>query len=257
MRIPQELVDAVIDIVGAGYTESFVIGQPLQFPSDHQVETRANLLSLALVSKACNHRARSHLFARCNFINAGSLHPECLEQGPGVLLAYTRYLAIVKDQNPATVHATLRHFISSPLITLALHSVHIPEELPEMLNSVFRTVRHVVVVASTLSPATLLNLVSNLERMSVLGFQRCRLNAALGEDDNFPSLPPLQGRLFLSGSDDSPPHLTLPSLLSRVHLPLRSLHHTSTALPSDNKLISACAGSLEELDVSVLVNWGM
>jgi len=244
MRIPQELVDAIIDCIGADYTKNFVIGRP-PHPITHDSK-RVKLTSLALASRACNHRARSHLFARCEFVNAGPRAFERFGHCPDVLLGYVRILT-VRDKNPTTVLATLRRFISSPLVSIRFCRTCIPEELPEMLKSGFN-VHRVAVEDSTLSSITLLNLVSTLERVSELHLLWCRVSATLA-DDNLPSLPPLQGCLFLSESH--PPPSAVTNLLSRTSLPLRSLSHMSPRFPPETELIGACAGTLENLQIQI------
>jgi hypothetical protein len=251
MRIPQELIDAVIDCIGAKYTYGSVVVR--LFHHLHRQSEAAELKSLALASRACNHRVRSHLFANCKVTHPGSRSPERLEQCPDVLLGYTRILAIRYDTNPTTVLAILRRFASSPLVSMNLSSMCIPEGLPEMLKSDLRNVCHVEVAYCTLSPVILINLVSALEHIRGLRLQGCTVTAVLEGDDNFPSLPPLQGHLSISES----PYSNTTSLLSRVVLPLRSLHHVSRALLSENKLINACAGSLENLEIRMVVDWSM
>lgn len=252
MRIPQELVDAVIDCVGATCAGGFVVGQ--LFQSTIYESERTDLKSLALVSRACNHRARSYLFARCSFVSSGPRAFERLGQCPDALLKYTRVLGVCYTVNPTATLATLRRFISSPLVSVRFYSACIPVELPQLLRSLFPTVRRVTVVASTLSPAIVLNLISLLEHMSELRLQRCHLSTTLEGDDNLPSLPPLEGRLVLHESD--PPHSAITSLLSRIPLPLRSLCYKSMGLPSENKLIDACAESLENLEVRMIASCG-
>ena len=251
MRIPQELVDAVIDCAGADCAVFFVAGRLFQ-PAIGE-DGRAELESLALVSRACNHRARSHLFARCNIIGSDYGAFERFGQCPDAILRYTRVLTIRYGENPTTILATLRRFISSPLVSIRLYSTRIPEDLPELLKSLFPTVHRVTVVASTLSAAAALNLVRILECMGELRFQRCHFTALEG-NVNLPTLPTLRGRLILSES--YPPHSTMTSLLSRTPLPLRSLCFEPFGLPSENKLIDACAGSLEDLEVRVVASLG-
>ena len=251
MRIPQELVDAVIDCIGADRAEDFFVGQ--LFQSAVSEDERAQLKSLALASRACNHRARSYLFARCNVVNSDPGAVEGLGQCPDALLKYIRVLTIRCGENPATTLATLRRFISSPLVSIRLFSMHVPEELPELLKSLFPNVHRVIVVASMLSAAAALNLVSILEHTSELRLNQCHFTP-LGRNDSLPTLPPLQGRLVLSESH--PPHSAITSLLSRIPLPLRSLSHDFVGLPSENKLIEACGGSLEILEVRMLASLG-
>jgi len=162
MRIPQELVDAVIDCICADYTGDFLVGRLSQ--STNSEDERAELKALALVSRACNHRARSHLFARCKFINSGSGALARFGQCPDALLSYTRVLTI--GQNPTTTLAVLRRFISSPLVSIRFHSTSIPGELPELLKSLFSNVCRVAVIASILSPAVVFNLINILEHTS-------------------------------------------------------------------------------------------
>jgi len=251
MRIPQELVDAVIDCIGANSTENFVVGR--LFQSTISEDERADLKSLALVSGACNHRARSHLFARCNFIGSDSGALERFGQCPDAILNYTRVLVIRYGQNPTAILAILRRFASSPLVSIRLYSTCIPEELPELLKSLFPNVRRVAVVLSTLSAAAALNLISILEHMSELRLQRCQFTALEG-NDSLPTLPPLQGRLVLSESH--PPHSAITSQFSRTPLPLRSLCYTLIGLPPENKLIDTCAGTLETLEVRMVARSG-
>jgi len=251
MRIPQELVDAVIDCIGADYTKYFAIGRLFQFVAEDSVRTE--LKSLALVSRACNHRARSHLFARCKFINSGSGAFERFGQCPDALLSYIRILTIRFCRDQTAILAVLHCFISSPLVSIRFHSTCIPEDLPALLKSLFPDVRRVTVMASTLSLTIILNLIGILEHTSELWLHRCRF-VALEADDNPPNLPPLRGRLVLS--EPRPPHSAITGLLSRMPIPLRSLRHNPRGLPSENELIGACAGSLENLEVGVVAICG-
>lgn len=249
MRIPQELIDAVIDCIGAKYTHGSVVSR--LFHRLHRQSDAAELTSLAPVSRACNHRVRSHLFASCKVTNVDSQSFENFEQCPDVLLGYTRILTIRYGTNPITILAILRRFASSPLVSIKFFSTYIPEELPEMLKSDLRNVCRVEVAYCTLSPVILINLVGALEHIGGLRLQGCRVTTALERGNNLPSLPPLQGHLSISETFDS----NTTSLLSRVVLPLRSLHHVSRTLPSENNLINACAGSLENLEVKMVVDW--
>jgi len=110
VRVHQELVDAVIDCTGAGCAEKFAVGQ--LFQSTTNEGERSLLKSLALASRACNHRARSHLFARCNFADSDSGAFDRFRQCPDALLRYTRVLAIRYGHDSTTILAVLRRFTS-------------------------------------------------------------------------------------------------------------------------------------------------
>jgi len=252
MLFPQELIDAVIDCIGAQSTFDFAIGSYISHPY-RTGKSADELKSLALASRACNHRARSHLFAKCRVANINPRSFDQFEQCPDVLLGYTRVLTVHYDTTPTTMLAILRRFVSSPLVSVNFYSMRISEGLLEMLKSFLPNVSHIKVVHCTLNPVILINLVSTLDHRSELCLQGCGVTTVLEEDDNLPSLPPLQGRLSISDSR----HLYLDpmGLLSRVALPLRSLDCTSRIHPSENKLIGACAGSLENLEVKMVVDW--
>ena len=248
IRIPQELIDAVIDRISTKYTYGSVVGR--LFHRLHRQSEAAELKSLALVSRACNHRVWSRLVATCKVADADSRSFEYFERCPNVLLGYTRILAIRYDTNPTTILAILRRFASSPLVFVNFSSMCISEGLLEMLKSDLRNVCAEVAYCA-LGPVILINLVSALEHIGGLRFKGCRVTTVLEGDHNLPNLPPLQGHLSISESPDS----DTTSLLSRVVLSLRSLHHVSRTLPSENRLINACAGSLENLEVKMVVDW--
>ena len=247
MRFPQEIIDAIIDYVGADCAEDFIVGRPFQSINENE---RTELKSLALVSRACNHRARSHLFARCNVVNSDFGTFERFRQCPGAILKYTRALIIRRSENPISI---LSRFTSSRLVSIRFHLMQIPEELPKLLKSLFPNVRRVAVVASTLSAVAVLNLIGILEHMSELRLERCHC-IDLGGDDSLPTLPPLQGRLILY--EPRSPHFAITSLLSRIPLPLRSLCYKQIGLPSENKFVDSCAGSLENLELGIVASLG-
>lgn len=245
MRLPQELVDAIIDCIGIPHGQVFA-----ENGASKSRRARSDLKSLALVSRACNHRARSHLFATQTVYIHNSL--DSFDRCPDVLLGYTRTLTIFQScKVPLKALLILRRFVSSPLISISLILLHFPEELPEMLKLSFPNVRRIAVLSSLLSPSALLNLLSTLECVGEVRLRGCRLNRPIKRDDNLPSLPPLHGRLSISD-----PHSTITGPLSTIPLPLRSLTYTSRAFPPEKEIINACAGSLENLEVRMFVDWG-
>ena len=107
MRIPQELVDAIPSRIGAKYTHSSVVGELFHCPG-RQCDI-AELKSLASVPGACNHRARSHLFANCKVTNANPRSFEHFEQCPDVLLGCTRTPRMIhRCRNLTTILVTIR-----------------------------------------------------------------------------------------------------------------------------------------------------
>lgn len=250
MRLPQELVDAIIDCFGIPYAQAATEKGDSHPPGSQGGGD--DLKSLALVSRACNHRARSHLFANYRIYTLDSI--KRLDQYPDLLLGYARTLTIAQCyRTPAstTFLPILRRFVSSPLVSIAFHFLRVPEELPEILKSSFPNIRRIDVLSSSLSPSVLLNLVGTLERVHDLRLRRCRLSRATEGDNRPPSLPPLRGRLYISD-----PHSAIVGLLSQIPLPLRSLCYTSRVFPPEKKIIDACSGSLENLEVRILVDLG-
>lgn len=243
MRLPQELVDAIIDCIGIPYALASS-GKSCYLPERRRGKDCLRLL--ALVSRACNHRVRSHLF---RYFKIRALYS--LDQCPDALLGYARTLKIVQHyEHPSNALLILRRFISSPLVSITLYLQDFPEELLEMLRSSFPDIRRISVRSSSLTPSVLLNLVSTLERVHVVSLRRCRLNNPT-EGDGLPTLPFLHGRLSISD-----PHFAITGLLGRIPLPLRSLRYVSRAFPPEKKIIDACAVSLENLEVKMLIDWG-
>ena len=121
-----------------------------------------------------------------------------------------------------------------------------------MVKSTFHNVRHITIGGSKFSPAILLNLISTLEHVSELHLQGCEASPAPEGCDSLPNLPSLRGHLSISD-----PRTSIINLLSHLHLPLHSLSHASRALPPENKVIDACAASLENLEIRMVINWGV
>jgi hypothetical protein len=193
MRLPQELVDAIIDCIGIPYAQASENGDS-HLPKYQSGED--GLKSLALVSGACNHRVRSHLFANYRVCTRDSL--KRFDRCPDVLLGYACTLTIFQyDEDPAKILTVIRRFASSPLVFITLCLLHFPEELAEMFKSSFPNVRRIDVLVSSLYSSTLLNLVSTLERVDEPCLRRCEVVWAT-EGDSLPSLPPLHGRLIIS-----------------------------------------------------------
>lgn len=245
MSFPQELVDAVIDCIGVPYAQTNAKIGYSNLPVSQS--GRDDLQSLALVSRACNHRVRSHLFAHHRVHNS----PCSLDQCPDVLLGYARTLTIFECGDPADIIPSIRRFTSSPLVSISLRHLNLPQELPEMLKLSFPNIRRIFVRGSMLNPFVLLNLVSTLERVDQLCLMLCTLDLDIEIDKSPPGLPPLHGCLIV---DD--PYYSVTVLLSRIPLPLRSLRYASRAHTPEQGFINACAGSLENLQVIMLIDWG-
>ena len=102
------LIDIVIGSIGTRYTYGFVVDR--FFHHSHRRSEAAELKSLALASRACNHRVWSHFFASCKVINADSSPFEHFERRPDALIGYTRILTILYDTNPTALFVVLpRH----------------------------------------------------------------------------------------------------------------------------------------------------
>ena len=247
MRLPQELADSIIDHIGIIYTQSSDIDDPTHL---HESQcAKGDLKSLALVSRACNHRARSHLFAECRVDSQGSL--EKFKHCSDTLLRYTRTLTVNQHgYYSIKIFPLLSRLVSSQLVTMTLLLRPVPKELPETLKSSFPNPRSVVFGDSLFSRSTLVNSIGALERLDMLHIQNCYPMPPT-EDEKIPSLPPLNGQLSILDFN-----VFTINELSQIPLRLRSLRYASIGLPAENKLINAWAESLENLEVSMFVDWG-
>ena len=143
---------------------------------------------LALASRACNHRVRSHLSANCKTTNAVSWFFERPERWLDALLGYTRTLAIRYDTNPTTIPVILCRFTLPPLVPMNFLSTCISEGLPKMPESDLHNFYHVTVTYCTPDPFILINLVSAIEHVDGLRLQGCGVTTPSEGHDNLPSL---------------------------------------------------------------------
>jgi hypothetical protein len=242
MRVPQEIVDAIIDCFGV----------QLDHPQNHDPifyrwDLDKNVLnSWALVSKACNHRVRYYLFAHCKIIASPSFLL-IFSQCPDILLTYTRFLYIHKPRSPADVQSIIPRFASSPLIRVKFDSASILAGFPTDFGSFLPNVRCVHFERCLFDPIALVKLRSHwgLREVTVVD---CYANGILESIEDIKAGIPR--RLPDGGGGVN-------EVSGRVLRSLRALRLESTADQSENELIKACAKSLQFIEVKPKKDWGM
>ena len=242
MRVPQEIVDAIIDYFGV----------PLDRPQSHDPifyrwDLDKNVLgSWALVSKACNHRVRYYLFSHCKIIAIPSFL-RSFARCPGILLTYTRFLYICRPRNLAEIHSIIPRFASSPLIRVKFVSAPILAGFPAVFGSFLPNVRCVHFEACMFNPIALVKLRGHQD-LRELAVDNCYVNGILESIEDVKAGIP---RRLLDGSGD------VNEVTGRVLRPLRALRLESTADQSENELITVCARSLQFIEVKARDNWCM
>lgn len=226
MRLPQELVDSIIDHVGITSAQSSDKHNPTH---PHESQSAKDLLkSFALTSRACNHRARSHLFAKrrltTNVLSTGLNSARI--RSFGTLVTVNQHVCCQIKILPL-----LSRIASSQLVTMTLLLPSVPKELPETLRSSFPNICSLAFYHSLFDRSTLVNSIGPLEHLDMLHIQGCYLMPPT-EDEEIPSLPPLKGQLSIL--DFNPI-----DEFSRIPLLLRSLRYASIGLPPEDKLINA------------------
>ena len=257
MLLPQDIVDAIIDCIGIPYTQA--LAQNSDYSPLHLFWPRLQLKRLALLSRACNHRVRSHLFANYRVCIPNSL--EGFRSCPDVLVGYICTLIVFQSNKkgantlPIITLPIITHFASSQLISIIFNLHIFPEELLGMLECSFPNISHIDIECPSLTPPpTLLNLVRALERVKELCLRRCKLDFTMEEDKSLQSLSsllPLHSHLSIIDSD-----ITIISQLSQIPFPLHSLSYTSRDFLLQKELINACARSLEKLEARMVFDCG-
>lgn len=242
MRVPQEIVDAIIDYFGV----------QLDHPQNHDsifyrwdLDKRA-LNSWALVSKACNHRVRYYLFSHCKII-AKPPFLQVFSQCPDVLLAYTRFLYICRPRGIAEIQSVIPRFAASPLIRVRFVSAPILAGFPAVFGSFLPNVRYLHFEGCLFDPIALVKLRSHRDLREV-AVDNCYVNGILESIEDVKAGIP---RRLPDGSGSTS------EVSGRVLRPLRALRLESTADQSENELIKACAKSLQFIEVKTKKDWCM
>lgn len=241
MRVPQEIVDAIIDCFGA----------PLNEPQDHDpifyrwdLDKRA-LNSWALVSKACNHRVRSYLFSHCKIIATPSFL-QTFTQCPDILLTYTRFLFIHRPRNLSVIQSIILRFASSPLVQVKFAHAQIHAGFPSVFGTFLPNVRRVHFEACLFDPITLVKLRGHRDLREMV-VDNCHMSGILESIEDIKAGIP---RRSPDGSGD------INEVVGCVLRPLRALRLESTAGQLENELIKACAKSLQFIEVKTKQDWG-
>jgi len=241
MRVPQEIVDGIIDYFGV----------PLDEPRCHdrifyrRDIDRGALDSWALVSKACNDRVRYYLFSHCKIIVTPSYLRE-FARCPDVLLKYTRFLYICRPRNLEEIRTIVIRFSSSPLIRVKFVSAQILDGFPAVLWLFLPRVRCVHFERCLFDPVALVRLRGHLElqEMAVGG---CMASGILESIEDIGAGIPRRLPDRVGGIDE---------VVGDVLRSLRALRLQSTADHcSENELIRACAGSLQFIEIRAKKDW--
>jgi len=242
MRVPQEIVDAIIDYFGV----------PLDQPQSHDpifyrwdLDKRV-LNSWALVSKACNHRVRYYLFSHCKIIAAPPFL-QTFARCPDVLLRYTRFLYICRPRSPEEIQSIILRFAHSPLIRVKFVSAPILAGFPSIFESFIPSVRCMQFERCFFDPIALVKLRGHRDLREVT-VDNCYANGIMESIEDIRAGIP---RRLLDGSGGTD------EVVGRVLRPLRALRLESTADQSENELIKVCAKSLQFFEVKVKGDWRM
>ena len=242
MRVPQEIVDAIIDSFGV----------PLDQPQKHDPIfyrwdlDKSVLNSWALVSKACNHRVRFYLFSHCKIIAAPSFL-RTFARCPDVLLTYTRFLYICRPRTLAEIQSIIPRFASSPLIRIKFVSAPILAGFPSVFGSLLPNVRCVHFEGCLFDPIALVKLQGYRDLRGV-AVDNCYANGILESIGDVKAGIPRRLPDGRGGVDE---------VVGRVLRSLRALRLESIADQSENELIKACAKSLQFVEVKSRKDWCM
>lgn len=242
MRIPQEIVDAIIDYFGVPLDQPHCHG-----PTFYRWDLDRNALnSWALVSKACNHRVRHYLFSHCK-ITATPSFLRTFAQCPDVLLIHTRFLYICRPRNLEEIQSIILRFSSSPLIRVKFVSAPILTGFPAVFESFLPNVRCVQFERCLFDPIALMRLRYHrgLRELAVGG---CLVNGILESIEDIRAGIP---RRLPDGIG------AIEEVAGRVLRSLRALRLESTADKSENELIKACAKSLQFIEIKTKKDWCM
>ena len=242
MRVPQEIVDAIIDYFGV-QLDLLDRHDPIFYRWDLD---KSALNSWALVSKACNHRVRYYLFSHCKIVALPPLL-QYFSECPDVLLTYTRFLYICRPHISMDLQPIIARFASSPLIRVTFVSARILAGFPAVFGSFLPDVRHVRFESCLFDPIALVELRGH-QSLREVAVVDCRANGILESiEDIWAGIP----RRLPNGIGD------VDEISGRVLRPLRALRLESSADQSENELIKACAKSLQFLEVKTNKDWCM
>ena len=234
MRVPQEIIDGVIDCFGA----------PLDEPRNHDPIfyrwdlDKSVLNSWALVSKACNHRVRFYLFSHCKIIATPSFI-RTFAQCPDALLTYTRFLYICRSRSLEEIRSIIPRFASSPLIRVKFVSAPILAGFPSVFGSFLPNVRCAHFEGCLFDPIALVKLRDHQDLREV-AMENCYTNGILESIEDIRAGIP---RRLPDGSGETN------EVVGRILRPLRALRLEPGVGQSENELLKACAGSLQFIEV--------
>ena len=234
MRVPQEIIDGVIDCFGA----------PLDEPRNHDPIfyrwdlDKSVLNSWALVSKACNHRVRFYLFSHCKIIATPSFI-RTFAQCPDALLTYTRFLYICRSRSLEEIRSIIPRFASSPLIRVKFVSAPILAGFPSVFGSFLPNVRCAHFEGCLFDPIALVKLRDHQDLREV-AMENCYTNGILESIEDIRAGIP---RRLPDGSGETN------EVVGHILRPLRALRLEPGVGQSENELLKACAGSLQFIEV--------
>ena len=240
MPVPQEIVDAIIDCFGV----------PLDQPQSHNPVfyrwdlDKSVLNSLALASKACNHRVRYYLFSHCKIIATPSFL-RLFAQCPDVLLTYTRYLYIYRPRNLEDIQTIISRFTCSPLARVKFVSAQILAGFPTAFGSFLPNAESVQFGRCLFDPIALVGLRGHpeLREVAVGGCVVRGISESIEDDETRAPqrLPDGKG-----DADD---------VVGYLVRSFRALSFESTANPLENELVKAWAESLEFIEIKAKEDW--
>ena len=241
MRVPQEIVDAIIDYFGV----------PLDQPQSHDPIfyrwdlDKSILNSLALVSKGCNHRVRYYLFSHCKIIPS---YPSCLQKFarcPDILLTYTRFLYICRPRNLEEIQSIIARFVSSNLIRIKFVSAQILAGFSTIFESFLPSVEAVHFDTCLFDPIILVKLREHRDLRQV-AVSNCVASGILESIGDFKAGIPRRVPDGVGGTDE---------VVGCVLRSLRVLRLESTADPSEDELIKASAKTLQYIEIKAKTDW--
>ena len=240
MPVPQEIVDAIIDCFGA----------PLDQPRCHNPIfyrwdlDKSVLNSLALVSRACNHRVRYYLFSHCKVVATPSFL-RLFAQCPDVLLAYTRYLYIYRPCNLGDIQSIISRFSSSPIARVEFVSAQILAGFPTVFGSFLPKAGCVQFERCLFDPIALVGLRS-LPELREVAVGGCIVKGVLESVKDIEARAPQR---LPDGRGD------VEDILGYLVRSLRALSFESTTNPLENELVESWAESLEFIEIRTRVDW--
>ena len=242
MRVPQEIVDAIIDCFGAPLDEPRNT-DPIFYRWDLD---KSVLNSWTLVSKACNHRVRFYLFSHCKIV-ASPPFLRTFTRCPDVLLTYTRFLCICRPRNLDDIRSIISRFVSSPLVQVDFVSAPILAGFPSVFGSFLPNVRSVRFEGCLFDPIALVKLQGHRDLREV-AVENCYANGILESIEDIRAGIP---RRLPDGSGNTS------GVVGRVLRPLRALRLELAEGQSENELLEACAKSLQFIEVKTKNHWRM